>query len=200
MNKSRRAVSEIIASLVLLAITVVGGIAAFAIVTDSVAMQNINEQVIESAKTTAGSVKIIGFDTRDGTGLSGITGLDNDGDGVLTADADFIVVKIRNTTTTFVLINNVHINEVKHVFDGTVITVDANSRPAAGNFAIISPSAEVTFATADVLQQQDVRLVIALDSSIDDIKLTEGIRIDISASGTAELDFARFIIPAGTAR
>ena len=198
MNKSRRAVSEIIGSLVLLAITVVGGIAAFAFVSDSGVMQSINEEVIESTKTASKAVKIIGFDTRDGNDLSGITSLDNDGDGVLTTGTDFIVVKIRNTTTSFVLINNVHINEVKHVFNGTETTIDSSTLeiPDPGNFAIISSSAAVTFESAKVNQGQDVRLIIALDSSIDDIKLTEGIRIDISASD----DIDRSIIPAGTAR
>ncbi len=201
MNKSRRAVSEIIGSLVLLAVTIVGGILVWIVISDSDVMSGISDQVLESTKS-AGAVKIVGFDTRDGNDLSGITSLDNDGDGSLTTGTDFIVVKIRNTTTGFIVINSLLINEFNHVFNGTVTTLDPsiNEIPDPGNFVIISTSAAVTFESAKVLDGQDARLVIALASGIngaDDIELTEGIRINISAS---EFEVDTFIIPAGTAR
>jgi len=78
MTKQRRAVSEIIASLLLLAITVFGGILVFTLVSSNESITGLEENIEEAAKRGT-SVKVIGFDTRDGNDLSDISDLDNDG-------------------------------------------------------------------------------------------------------------------------
>jgi len=218
MNKSRRAVSEIIGSMVLLAITVVGGILAWIVIVDSDVMSGISDQVLESAKS-AGAVKIIGFDTRNGCNLLGIGVLDNvtgdcasadaDGDKLCTVTCsangnDTIMVKIRNTSTGTIFINSVLVNEVNHVFDDDTagVNLDAVNQPSAGEYSIISTSNSdlEQFSLREILDGQDARLIIKLDSAVngsDDIELTEGIRINISAS---EFEVDTFIIPAGTTR
>ena len=197
MTKLRRAISGIIATLILLAVTVVGGILVWVMVTDTGVMEI--SQNVESAERGS-AVKIIGFDTRNGLDLLGITSLDNDGGaaGVLTAGTDFIVVKVRNTTSRDIFVNSLQINEVRHVFDGAGGDLGPGNLPSEGNFSIIFSFNETQFSEPRIRDGHDVRLIIALSDTIaDDIALTEGIRIDI---GATEFEIDRFIIPAGTAR
>jgi len=203
MTKQRRAVSEIIASLLLLAVTVVGGLLVFGLVSSNESIAGLEDSIEESGNRGS-FAKVIGFDTRDGDGLSSISGFDNDGlDDELTIGTDSIVVKIRNTSIGSLTIHGISVNEVTHTWDDdtagvTFVGGTGSTHPAAGEFSMISDSALVQFSTPELLAGQDARLIIALSSSITaDIELTEGIRIDIQAS---DFDPARFIIPAGTAR
>lgn len=202
MTKQRRAISEVIVSLMLLAITVVGGLLVFAIVTGNEDIASIGGS-IDEAGNRGTAVKAVGFDTRDGLNLSSIDDLDNNVNGELTTGTDFIVIKIRNTSVGLLTIHGLFVNEIDHTWDtesaGDATSVDL---PDAGEFSIISDSNSnlVQFSTPQVLVGQDVRLIIKLKSTVNganEVKLTEGIRIDIQAS---DFDPVRFIIPAGSAR
>ena len=199
MTKQRRAISEVIVSLLLLAITVLGGLLVFSLVTSNESIAGLEGNIEEAGKRGT-AVKIVGFDTRDGTGLSSISNLDNNVNGELTTGTDFIVVKIRNTSIGNLIIHGVHVNEVSHTWDSSSggNTLVSGSVPSDGQFSMISDSGLVQFSTPELLAGQDSRLIIALSSGItDNILLTEGIRIDIQAS---DFDPDRFIIPAGSAR
>lgn len=202
MTKQRRAISEVIVSLMLLAITVVGGLLVFTIVTGNESIPSMGES-IDEAGNRGTAVKAVGFDTRDGLNLSSIADLDNNVNGELTTGTDFIVIKIRNTSVGLLTIHGLFVNEITHTWDtesaGDATSVDL---PDAGEFSIISESNLnlVQFSAPEVLAGQDVRLIIKLKSTVNggsEIKLTEGIRIDIQAS---DFDPVRFIIPAGSAR
>ena len=221
MTKSRRAISGIITSLMLLAITVVGGIIAWVLISDTNVIGGLSENVESGKKAKA--VKIVGFDTRNGCALSGIGGLDNvtgacastdaDGEKLCTTSCtangnreDSIVINVRNITFKSIQINTLEINEVSHIFDtdsvGNVVGT-GGTVPDTGEFSIIpnaSAGSLLQFSSPEIKAGQDVRLVITLDSTVngaDDIELTEQIRINIRPS---DFEFDRFIIPAGTAR
>jgi len=219
MTKSRRAISAIITSLMLLAITVVGGIIAWVLISDTNVIAGLSENVESGKKAKA--VKIVGFDTRNGCALSGIDGLDNvtgacastdaDGEKLCTTSCpnngeDSIVINVRNITFKSIQINRLEINEVSHIFDtnsvGNVVGT-GGTVPSAGEFSIIpnvSAGSLLQFSSPEIKAGQDVRLVINLASTVngtDDIELTEQIRINIRPS---DFEFDRFIIPAGTAR
>jgi len=203
MTKQRRAISEVIVSLLLLAITVLGGLLVFSLVTSNESIAGL-EGNIEQAGKRGTAVKLIGFDTRDGNDLSSLSELDNDGVAPLrlTKNTDFIVVKIRNTSVGTLTIHGVSVNEVSHTWDlesiGKTLGTDlGDTLPIAGEFSMISDFADVQFSTPELLAGQDARLIIKLSNSLTaDIQLTEGIRIDIQAS---DFDPVRFIIPAGSA-
>ena len=206
MTKQRRAISEVIVSLLLLAITVVGGLLVFAIVTGNDSIGSMGES-IDEAGNRGTAVKAVGFDTRDGLDLSSISDLDNNVNGELTTGTDFIVIKIRNTSVGLLTIHGLFVNEITHTWDTesigkTLGTGMGETLPIAGEFSIISDSNSnlVQFSAPEVLAGQDIRLIIKLKSTVNggsEIKLTEGIRIDIQAS---DFDPVRFIIPAGAAR
>lgn len=201
----RRAVSEVIASLLLLAITVVGGIIVWTAVSGTGP-----SVVIEP--TEALNVKIIGFDTRDGTGLSGITGLDNTFDKTLTS-GEHIVLTIRNPNSQSVQIHNVMIDLTTHTWDETTAGAALSSGPVAGKFSIIPKSGDdltiVQQSTTTINEGSDVRLVIKLSTDIklyenkdaakpvDDRKLFQRpIPIEIN---TGIFDTKTFVIPGGSA-
>src|SRR3989338_1606933 len=73
--QSRRAVSDIIVSLLLVAMTVIGGIIVFGIVRDSGVAENVTSELSQPL-TFEGGIKISAYDARDGSGLMG-TGLNN---------------------------------------------------------------------------------------------------------------------------
>jgi len=206
MTKQRRAISEVIVSLMLLAITVVGGLLVFTIVTGNESIPSMGES-IDEAGNRGTAVKAVGFDTRDGLDLSSIADLDNNVNGELTTGTDFIVIKIRNTSVGTLTIHGVFVNEIDHTWDvesigKTLGTGGGETLPIAGEFSVISDSNLnlVQFSAPEVLAGQDIRLIIKLKSTVNggnEVKLTEGIRIDIQAS---DFDPVRFIIPAGTAR
>jgi len=221
MTKQRRAISEVIVSLLLLAITVVGGLLVFSLVSSNESIGGLEGNIEEAGKRGT-AVKVIGFDTRNGCNLSGIADLDNVTGNCASADADglklctvtcinngqdTIVIKIRNTSIGILTIHGVFVNEISHVWDTDSIakTLGTDSMagetiPSTGEFSLISDSALLQFSSPEFLSGQDTRLIIKLKSTVngsDDIELTEGIRIDIQAS---DFDPVRFIIPAGTAR
>jgi len=218
MTKQRRAVSEVIVSLLLLAITVVGGLLVFGLVSSNDSISGLEGNIEEAGKRGT-AVKAIGFDTRNGCNLAGIAVLDNvinncqdappDLDGLKLCtvscssnNEDKIVIKIRNTSIGTLTIHALFVNEIAHTFDtnNNGVTLAANNLPSAGEFSIISDSADVKFSSPQFLAGQDARLIIKLDSTVNgsaNIELTEGIRIDIQAS---DFDPVRFIIPAGSVR
>ena len=210
MTKQRRAVSEIIVSLLLLAITVVGGLLVFGLVSSNDSISGLEGNIEEAGKRGT-AVKVIGFDTRDGALLSSIPAFSNStGDRVLTTGSDSIVVKIRNTSVGSLTIHGVSVNEIRHTWDSgtsgkTFAGGTLSTHPGPGKFSLIvgtetgDQTGLVQFSGPKLLAGQDTRLIITLASTVSgtgNIKLTEGIRIDIQAS---DFDPVRFIIPAGSA-
>ncbi len=118
--RKRRAVSEIIATLLILGVTVAGAV----LITN--AMESFT--LPSSSRGTASevhpeSVSLIGYDTRDSTNLSGVTGLDNNytesNPSLVTVSAievdkipsqdgtEFIVLHLRNLSTNSIFLHNV---------------------------------------------------------------------------------------------
>ena len=205
----RRAVSEVIASLLLLAITVVGGIIVWTMVSDTDIMTT--GIIIDSPE--AFNVKIIGFDTRDGLKLSGITGLDNTFDKTLTSGSEYIVLTIRNPNSQSVQIHNVMVDLATYTWDETTAGAALSSGPVAGKFSIIPKSGDdltiVQQSTTTINEGSDVRLVIKLSADIKLYEITDPeplvadkklfqrpIPIEIN---TGIFDTKTFVIPGGSA-
>jgi len=196
--QSKRAVSDIIVTLLLVAITVVVGIIMFGIVKDTGIAESVTSEVSQPMGF-AGGVKLIAYDARDGPALSGITAIANTLDGVLT-DGEHIIIEISNEGIASIFLNDVIVNEVSHTRDSTVTgnAVEASE----GKFIIIersnpdSGSPQIK-TTTEILGGTSVRLIIGLDNDLADIALNDAIRIKIDATG---FDLQNFIITAGHAR
>lgn len=213
----RKAVSEVIATVILLGITVVGGMLMFAFFQGS-AVTDINNQIVSSetmGKTTSSNLKIVGYDARDGENLSGISSLDNTKptDGFLcsttctpnvlpiSGGTDFIVLKIRNIGIDSVNIQSVDVNEFNHKQDTDQFNniLSTTSYPKGGYFSIIPPdnSGPLTQQQSTIiLPTKEIRLVIKLTDQLPkNINLNESILLLVL---TDKLDATTTIIAGNT--
>ena len=193
---SKRAVSDIIVTLLLVAITVVVGIIMFGIVKDTGVAESVTSEVSQPL-TFEGGIKISAYDARDGADLSGITSIDNTcDDPCKVTSGEHIVLKITNNSPNSIFLNDVIVNEVSHIFD----TTSPSLPPATGGeFGIIPGTNDegTTLQSSPEIQGgKSVRTVVTL-GSISDISLNDAIRIKIDATG---FDLQNFIITAGHAR
>jgi len=211
-GKKRRSVSEIIATLLMIAITVVGGIVILSFVQDSNITQT-SENI--SSKEAAISVKITGYDSRDSSDLSGISSMDNNLDQKLCTNScsgnpnqipsnsgtEFIVLKIRNDGTGSAYLGNIFVNNIIHAWDSATagVAFDASSDPSAGKsprdgqYSIIPTSNGLPItqeSNTELKAGTDRRIVVKLSASINpDIQLNSAIRIIIDAGSTAPFNF-----------
>ena len=195
-HQSKRAIAEIIVTLLLVAITAVGGIIIFVIVKDS----GIAESLISDASqplTFEGGLALSAYDTRDGANLSGLSAVDNSvtTDGKLKAN-EFIVLKITNNSPNSIFLSGITVNDILHTFD-TAATLPPAS---GGNFCIIpgdiTNQGTTTQTTPEIGGGKSANIVVKL-GSITDISVGDAIRVAIDATG---FDLQNFIITAGNSR
>jgi len=156
----KRGVSEVIATILLLGITVVGAAMLSISIQDS-DIGNVAQfsPTVGSTGSTSASIKLMGYDTRDtqpGEPLAGISGLENifNGTGQLctvTCDplkddlplvtptvggTEFIILEIKNMALQNITVRGVVINDLSHTWDtvqpGTCL--DLTSNLPAGNY------------------------------------------------------------------
>lgn len=189
----RKAISDVIATLMLLAITVAGAVLVSAFFQGN----NIFSPNSNNAATQTASLKITGYDTRDGVDLSGISSLDNTFDSTLTSGTEFIVLNVENRGISNTILRGLEINGIDHSWYESTGVLDPPGIPA-GEFSIIRIS-DTTLLTTNELQRNDeVRLVIKLSSSITpNINLNEPIRIKFT---TNLIDNSETLITSGGVR
>jgi flagellin-like protein len=223
--RKRRAVSEIIATLLILGVTVAGAV----LITN--AMDSLT--LPSSSRGTASevhpeSVSLIGYDTRDSTNLSGVTGLDNNytesNPSLVTVSAievdkipsqdgtEFIVLHLRNLSTNSIFLHNVLINNVKHswdtdaatqVLDPTFTGVTTGQFPADGKFSIIpiynGAGPPITqLGTNEMVGDEEVRVIVKLSGNIlQDIEMWDAVRIQVNYGGVQPTEY---IILSGDAK
>jgi len=220
--RKRRAVSEIIATLMILAVTVAGAVFI------SNAMQGFMFQSGSGASATEvrpESVSLFGYDTRDSTNLSDVTGLDNQFNQFLNTTGatavdeipsqggtEFIVLHLRNLSTNSIFLHDVLINNIGHSWDtnaaGKVLDTDFigvldGEFPADGKFSIIpmynGTGPTITqIATNEVLADGEVRVIIKLSDNIpQDIGMWDSLRILVNYGGPQP---AEYIVLSGDAK
>jgi len=156
---TRRAVSETIATMLLLAITVAGAVVVSSFVSDG--FFSGLDQSPSSVEASADSIQLTGYDTRDSDTLINVVNLDNNfvnepklcakGNDLLEctnalADinniprdlanpgTDFIALQLRNMSPNSVFLQNIQVNNILHAWDiGTADNqLDASSSLNAG--------------------------------------------------------------------
>jgi len=196
-DSKNRAMSDIISTMLLVAITIVGGVTAFALFNSIEITQLGGDPEFESGAITNRAVKLMGFDTRDGANLAGIAVIDNSVPASASAltGGEFIVLRVRNLNFDDVIIDIVNVNEEPHVLDldgHTVLT--SVTTPDEGEFNIVPLNSLTFLAPAIIPGGQDATIIISLEDDLADIGLTESIRILI---GSPNFDSLQFLIPAG---
>lgn len=216
----RRGISEIFATLLLLAMTTAGSVFLANLVHGSGLIGVGQNPSLASIPMYA--VKIIGYDTRDGADLSEIVTLDNKFDQKFctvscTAFADniplaanggteFIILEIKNASPNTVFIRNLQINGITHSWDpqtgGKTLDASANDLtgkyPLSGKFSIISMSGLVQKSDNKLNEDEEVRLVVKLSRDIgSDIPLTRPLQVYVDFGGQRS---AEFVILTGETR
>ncbi|KAF6244993.1 hypothetical protein C6989_05455 [Nitrosopumilus sp. b2] len=219
-SHNRRAVSDIISALLLLSITITGGVIIFSFFEGF----DVTSVVGGSSDPSLQSVKLVGYDTRDSTGLHGISTLDNQLDSKLCTSScasdkdlipsnggtEFITLTLRNSGLESIFISKLLINDIQHVFDaqtaGAELDASTNASlctiscpyPKSGKFSITSTNNAIQLTNSEVVVGQDARLIVKLSSEISsDITLLKPLKIQID---TGNLQFKEFIIQSGGAR
>jgi len=210
-----RAVSDVIAVLLLLGITVAGAVLVSAFFQGN----SVFRPDATSPGTQTASIKIIGYDTRDGSDLSGIGVLDNfldaptpflctscsnpDASALPAAAAaggtEFIVLTVRNQGMSKVSLQSVEVNGIDHSWSASTSGIlSTTNYPAAGKFSIIPTSSIIQSSTNELQSNGEARLVIKLSDGISqDIDVNQPIRTRII---TNLLDPSATIISSGGVR
>ena len=223
-KSSKRGVSEIIGALLLMGITVTGGVLVYTLIQGSEQL-TFSLSEIEISPIVVAQLIVTGYDTRDSVSLYGISGIDNSSlnnpDFLCTTAAnctnELIILKIINDNAEAVFINSIDINEVEHVFDSihTGGSLDTSTHdggggpntgtlPENGEFIIISG-----FGNTGIIQETgssipiggEKRFVIRLgaltanDSTNAGITLNSQLRVIINSSVETVQEL---LVPAGS--
>jgi flagellin-like protein len=185
--QKRKAVAPIIATLLLVAIAVVGGIIVF------VWASGMFGSTAGTALPTAESIQLIGYDARDTTNLSGIALIDNTASNSLTADgtssSEYIVLKVRNTGTASMLIDEVSIMGVSHVWD----TATDNEVPETGEFMLydgITGDQTADKGSTSIAAGEDARIVVHLgDLPADSVSIGRNLQFKVKTEQGSSFNF-----------
>lgn len=184
-GSSRRAVSDIIATLLMIAVTVVLAVMLAAYFQGS-GMTGIgssfNSAFLQSQVPP--NLKMTGYDTRDGSNLLG-TGLNNFWDvnnkelctkgceanqdlSPAAGGTEFIVLKIKNEGNDPFTLQDILINDVDHLWDGTGLgaTLSNANFPNAGKFRVVSTSDPPVQRTNIISAGEEIRVAIKLSKDI----------------------------------
>ncbi|MGQ0772334.1 MAG: hypothetical protein ACT4NT_06160 [Nitrososphaerota archaeon] len=211
-TSKRRGISEIFATLMLLAITTAGSLFLANLVQGS-GIGSIGQNPSVTVSPVY-SIRLTGYDTRDGAGLSEITTIDNKFDKKIcttscTAFADnvpldanggteFIVLQIRNVSPNQVFISHVQVNGILHSWDtqtgGKTLDASANDLtgkyPLSGKFSIVTASGLVQKSDNTLNEDEEARLVVKLSRDIgSDISLTRPLQIWLDFGGQRSSEF-----------
>ncbi len=218
----RKAVSEIIATTILLAITVVGAVMISVMLQNTLgsAGSGFNSASLEAQLPPA--IKMTGYDTRDGSSLFGISGFNNYPNSELCTDScagindatpasggtEFIVIRIKNEGTDPYSVKNILINDMEHLWDNTTTGPLCLSSctpspvfPGDGKFSIMLAS-DVTKTlrnTNAISSGEEVLLIIKLNDKL----VMSGTNPDVSLNTplivefTGSLNAPTFVILSG---
>ena len=188
MNKSykgqnRRAVSEVVATLLLLSVTIVLAVMLSSYLQGS-GVGNIGSSFNSNSLQSQipPNLKITGYDTRDGTDLFG-TGIGNYKNDKLCTNGcagtannypsssggtEFIVLKIKNGGTSSYTLNDMLINDKDHLWDKTIggtLSSSPGNFPYAGYFRVIYTGNNTQISNV-IASGGEVRAVIKLSKDI----------------------------------
>ena len=213
--KKRRAVTDIISTMMLMGITIAGATTLTYFVND--AFINGNLASASSLSSSSENIFLLAYDTRDSSSLLTLLNVDNVNTGFLcrvtcnvappnsipvNGGTEFIVLQIRNSGYDSIFLEAITINNVIHLWDSSTsgITLDASDDyltgtnreyPADGMFSILLVGSNPIIQNENIQIQsgQTVNLLIKLDSVEPDIKLNKGLRILLDTGGIHPTEF-----------
>ena len=220
--KKRRAVAEIISTMMLMGVTVTGATTLTYFMNDAFVSGNLG--TVSTLESSSLNLLLLAYDTRDSSSLLTLTDIDNENIlnrflcGVtcsITPNAipesggtEFIVLQIRNNGIDSIFLQHIAINNVVHLWDLSTsgIPLDASTNdlvggkyPADGMFSILPVGGTPIIQNENIQIQsgQTVNVLIKLGSEDSDILLNKGIHILFNTGGVHPVEF---LIESGDAR
>lgn len=165
--RKRKAVQEILASLLLVGISVIGGLVTYLWADDA----------FETSGTTlpqAQFAQMIGYDARDIPDIGGFSdaGANIDNNPAIgslsteTGSEEFIVLQLRNTGVTPIIIDRIRIAGADHTFDSD--TAGITDQPEVGTFEVYTKlEGDTNSKDSSIIEpSEDARVVIRLSNDI----------------------------------
>jgi flagellin-like protein len=220
-SKKRRGVAEVISTLLLVVITVVGAVVLTGFIDETFVAGS--QSVISGTDTTIKTIKLRAFDTRDGDDLMGY-GLNNRNSMTVinvlcrescsaspntnpTSDgSDFIVIQIENQAVGSIFLKNIYLDKVNHpwdpntasqTLDETAMTSSGGVFPLDGRFSIIPADSGSTQKSNEIKGGEIVNLIIKLDTVNEDIDLSKTMRVQLNIGKNS---LSEFLIESGGAQ
>ena len=222
--KKRRAVSQVIGTMMILAVTVAGAVFLSNLMSNE--FFAVDQHPVAEARID--SIRLTSYDTRDSVKLTDVPDLNNTFNQMLctkevsgecniiatdnlpiNGGTEFIVLQIRNMNIDSVFIHNILINNEGHTWDNQAVGVldltnnlgNGGNYPKAGTFSIIPVENDVPImqlATNEIPGDGEVRLVIKLSENIpQNIGMWSSLRVLVNFGGSQP---AEFIILSGDAK
>ena len=220
--KKRRAVADIISTMLLMGVTISGAITLTYFVNDGFISGNIS--AADALYSSSKNLALLSYDTRDSSLLLALPNVNNNLSGSLcgvncsvpsniipvNAGTEFIVLQIQNNVLDSIFLEDIAINNVIHTWDSSTASIELDasadyllptdrSYPADGMFSI-SPVGSTPIFQNDSIEIQGgqiVNLLIKFGSDDSDIPLNTGIQIRLDTGGVYPVEF---FIESGDAR
>jgi len=206
---TRRGISELIGTLLLLGITTTGSVFLATIVQGS-GLASIQGSSVTPVSPSY-SIRLVGYDTRDGADLMDLSTLDNKPDKKLCTNScsltpnnipandgtDFISIQIKNVSPNPVFIKNVQVNGITHDWDsqtgGNIFDASADNLlgnyPLNGRFSLVSSNG-VQKSDNKIVDDEEVRLIVKLSEDFaSDISLSKPIQVLVDFGGARATEF-----------
>jgi hypothetical protein len=220
--KKRRAVADIISTMMLMGVTVTGATTLTYFVNDGLVSGNLS--AASSLNSSPQNISLLAYDTRDSLSLLKLADVDNEIlvnsflCGVTCATppnsipenggTEFIVMQIQNNGINTVFLEDISINNVVHYWDSSTsgVQLDASTNagatgkyPIDGMFSILPVGSTPIIQNANYQIQsgQIVNLLIKLGPNDSDIPLNTGIRVLLD---TGRIQPVEFMLVSGDAR
>jgi len=220
----RRAVAEVIGSLLLVVITVAGAVLLTTFLDESFVSGGM--AVSSSTDSTIKTLKLRAYDTRDGENLMGYSNLSNHHDlndlnslklhrfGATPntlpnsgLGSEVLVLQIENRSVNPIFLKNIYLDNISHVWDSSTsgINLEPSGSPGSGDYPADGTFSILSSDTNDLTQNEDnqiqngetVNVLVKLDAINPDIALSKTIRVQLNIGANS---LAEFLIESGDAR
>jgi flagellin-like protein len=211
-QKKHRGITDIIGTMMLMAVTVTGAATLTYFVNDAFVSGNL---AAASTHDSSKSIQLLAYDARDSSSLLGLTDLDNQLDGRLcglsctatnelpiNGGSEFIIMKIKNTSFESVFLSDIKLNNIEHDWDfdtsgillvassSDLTSTDGRNYPADGKFSILQNTANpLQFENTEIPSGKTANLLVKLGPGDKDVSLGNGIRVFLNVGTITPIEF-----------
>ena len=209
--KNRRGITDIISTMMLMAVTVTGASTLTYFMNDAFLSGNLG--TTSTLESSSLNILLLAYDTRDSSGLLTLTDVDNKYDSLLCRSGcssnpnnipandgtEFIVIQIKNNNLNSIFLEHLSINGQRYSWDistsgillDTTVPLINGKYPADGMFSIlpVTVGSIIQNENTEIQSGQTVNLLVKLDSVGSDIQLNKGIRLLLNSGQIQPVEF-----------